>query len=149
MKKILLVLAISILFVSSAWSADVTLQWDANTEPDLAGYMVYYDIDSGVPYDGLTSLQGSSPIIVPVESLSDANNPEFTLNGLDDFKDHYFAVTAYDNETPALESDYSNEVGLGYRTDGPPNQPALRKAFWKIIQSIWKNFRRGLRADWS
>ena len=101
---------IILMFTTFAYSAEVTLQWDANTEPDLTGYKVYYDTDTGVPYSGSGATEGSSPIIVPVGNLPDANNPEFTLSGLDGSQDYYFSVTAYDNETPALESDYSNEV---------------------------------------
>lgn len=28
--------------LSSAWAYQVTLAWDANTEPDIAGYMIHY-----------------------------------------------------------------------------------------------------------
>jgi len=30
--------------------SEVTLEWNSNSEPDLAGYIVYWDIDSGPPY---------------------------------------------------------------------------------------------------
>jgi len=46
-----LVAFLSVLFYSNLVSAaQVTLAWDANTEPDLAGYMIYYGFATGV-YD--------------------------------------------------------------------------------------------------
>ena len=81
---------------------DITLAWDANTEPNLAGYMVYYDTDgSGAPYDGDDAVEGESPIDV-------GDLTEFTLSGLSDGQVYFFAVTAYNDEN--LESGYSNEV---------------------------------------
>lgn len=81
---------------------DVTLQWDANIESDLEGYLIYYDSDaSGEPYDGSGAVEGVSPIDV-------GNVTEFTVHGLPDGQVFYFSVTAYDNEE--LESGYSNEV---------------------------------------
>lgn len=93
MKKLFLVL-IMVLFAANAFAADVTLTWDANTEPDLAGYKVYTGTNSG-NYD--------APVDV-------GNVTEYTMTDLQDGVFHYFVLTAYDNETPSLESDYSNEV---------------------------------------
>ncbi len=90
----------------------ITLQWDANSEEDLAGYKVYYKIGSyGPPYDGTDAEQGTSPIRVALEDLADPDNPEFRLTGLDPGRIYFFAVTAYNNEDPELESDYSKPVG--------------------------------------
>lgn len=46
------IMMISVLLFATVASADqVTLQWDANTESDLAGYIVYWDNDqAGEPY---------------------------------------------------------------------------------------------------
>ena len=147
-----LIMSLVFLFVGNVFAADVTIQWDANTELDLAGYKIYYDNDSGVPYVGEIAIQGRSPIIVPVADL-DANNPEITLNGFDDSKDYYFAITAYDNETPSLESDHSDEVMLLAKyipSDGPPTKPNLREVFWKRLQAFW-NWIKGnkAKASWS
>jgi len=107
----------SILFLCSqvtGYAADVTLQWDANTEPDLAGYKIYYDTDSGEPYTPDVedyADQGPSPITVPIGDLADPENPVYTLTGLDDDKAYFFVVTAYD--TQDLESVYSNEENTG------------------------------------
>jgi hypothetical protein len=88
---------------------DVTLAWNANTEPDLVGYMIYYDTHSGGPYEGTGSTDGSSPIDLPISSDEDPDPDvaQFTIRGLPE-GDHYFAVTAYNNEL--LESDFSNEA---------------------------------------
>jgi phosphodiesterase/alkaline phosphatase D-like protein len=96
-----------------AYARDVTLQWDANTESDLAGYVIYYDIDSSHPYTGSGAQEGNSPIDVPI---SPDENPEpgiveFTIHGLSDSKTYYFAVTAYN--TGEMESGYSNVVNTG------------------------------------
>ena len=106
-----LILSFSMLY-SSAYSAEVTLQWDPNTEPDLAGYKIYYDTNSGAPYDGTAADQGSSPVVVAIEDLTDPDQPEYTITGLTGSRDYFFAVTAFDNETPSLESDYSDEVTI-------------------------------------
>jgi len=81
-------------YISIVKMSDVTLQWEANTEPDLAGYRIYYGIRSGF-----------------YSSIIDVGNViEFTITKLPDGMSYYFVATAYDNEIPSLESDYSNEV---------------------------------------
>ena len=98
------------LLTTFANSAEVTLLWDSNTESDLAGYKIYYNIYSGEPYDGEDADQGLSPITVDINELDNSNNPEFTLTGLDEAETYFFAITAYDYEE--LESDLSNEVSF-------------------------------------
>ncbi|MBW2339730.1 MAG: fibronectin type III domain-containing protein [Deltaproteobacteria bacterium] len=89
-------------FAPPTYAQHVTLEWDANTEPDLAGYNVYYKTgSSGPPYNGTGATEGNSPIDV-------GNVTQFTLTGLPDGVTHYFVVTAYN--TGDVESDYSNEV---------------------------------------
>ena len=91
---------------------DVTLQWDVNTEPNLAGYRIYYKMDSsGEPYDGIEANEGTSPITVALEDLDDPYNPQYTLTGLLDGTTYFFVVTAYN--TGGLESGYSDEVSTG------------------------------------
>ncbi len=72
-------------------AADVTLQWDANTETDLAGYKLYYGTAPGVY---------GSPIVVGKVTT-------YTLTGVAPGT-YYFAVTAYNNT--GVESGFSNEV---------------------------------------
>ncbi len=71
---------------------DVTLAWDPNTEPDLAGYNFYW---------GYASRDYAF-------SADVGNFAEYTVTGLIPGITYYFAVTAYDTED--LESDYSDEV---------------------------------------
>ena len=68
------------------------LAWDANTEPDLSGYKLYYGTASGTY---------GTPINV-------GNVTTYTVTGLTDGQTYYFAVTAYDSV--GNESGYSNEV---------------------------------------
>jgi len=118
MKQSILILFI-IMISSIVNAADVTLKWDANSEEDLAGYRIYYDTDSGEPYDG-DSINGRSPVNVRLEDLKDKSNPEFTLKNLNTSSRWYFVVTAYDTE--GLESDYSNEVSTyNYTKPGTPS----------------------------
>lgn len=83
-----------------------TLAWDANTEPDLAGYKVYWGKSSG-HYDN-----------TPVPTVAPSANPTFTTPALSNGT-WYFAVTAYN--TAGLESGYSNEVSKAIST--PPAPP--------------------------
>jgi len=91
----LIVVAIALVFgagIGTAAAGSVVLAWDANTEPDLSGYKLYY---------GTASRTYGTPITV-------GNLLTYTATGLTDGLPYYFAVTAYD--TVGNESGYSNEV---------------------------------------
>ena len=87
-----LILFLSLFPVQSAQAGQVTLAWDPNSEPDLAGYEIYY---------GTASRNYSFHIDV-------GNVTTYTLTGLQPGVTYYFAATAYNAQ--GLESDYSNEV---------------------------------------
>jgi fibronectin type 3 domain-containing protein len=72
--------------------AQVTLAWDPNNEPGVAGYRIYYS---------LLRRQCSS-------SVDAGNQTSYTLSNLEDGKTYYFAATAYDQYGD--ESDFSDEV---------------------------------------
>jgi len=82
-------------------SADVTLAWDPNSEPDLEGYGVYFRKGApGPPYD----LAG----YLTLADLSNDYAPLFVVSGLEKGFRYYFAVTAYD--TAGNESTFSSAV---------------------------------------
>jgi hypothetical protein len=83
----------SILFpITTAHSAQVTLAWDPNSEPDLAGYKIYYDTED-------------HRVCIDV-----GNQTSFTVSDLKEGKTYVFAATAYDNY--GNESGFSNKVYL-------------------------------------
>lgn len=93
MKKILWGMLITFLLtLSCIFAAEVKLQWDANTESDLAGYKVYY---------GQTSRNYGIPIDV-------GNITNAIVTNLTEGMTYYFAATAYSDS--GLESPYSIEV---------------------------------------
>ena len=112
----LILVAILFCFLNSSYADDITLKWVPNTEPDLAGYKIYYNRGfSGAPYDGVDIDQGSSPIYLTIDDPNDPYyvdpaNPEFLLTGLDENDDYFLVLTAIDNEEPYNESGFSNEV---------------------------------------
>ena len=117
---------IALLFclATPAYALDVTLQWDANTESNLAGYKIYYKTESSgggvlANYDGTGAYEGNSPIDMPL-GLDENNDPdivEFTITDLPDGQTYYFVVTAYNDDVPPLESGPSNEE----HTTAPPS----------------------------
>jgi hypothetical protein len=76
---------------ASAFAADVTLAWDANSETDLAGYKVYYGTSSG-----------NYPNVINVGKVT-----TYTVASLGPGT-YFFAVTAYNSSN--AESGFSNEV---------------------------------------
>jgi hypothetical protein len=79
-------------FIQNAHAADVTLAWDPNSEPDIAGYKIHY---------GLQSNSYSNVIDV-------GNYTSCVISDLEVGSTYYFSATAYD--TSGLESSHSNEV---------------------------------------
>jgi hypothetical protein len=114
-------IAVLIYFVNSTYAFDVTLAWDANNETDLAGYKVYYGASAGGPYNGSGSLEGASPIVVPLSSLANPSSPEFSVHGLADGT-YFFVASAYN--TAGLESGYSNQVSAQAPATPPTTPPA-------------------------
>jgi hypothetical protein len=83
------------------------LVWDANSEPDLAGYKIYYDTSSH---------SGSCPEGYGANVVDVGNVTTYTIGthpGDPDLvygQTYYFSITAYDDASPANESDCSSEV---------------------------------------
>src|SRR5687767_11382886 len=79
--------------INPARAADIKLAWDANTQPNVAGYNVYV---------GLVSGNYSSRYSV-------GNQTTYTVTGLGGGT-HYFAVTAYN--ASGDESAFSNQLSV-------------------------------------
>jgi hypothetical protein len=104
MTRILLIILAAWVTVCASQTAShattVALSWNPNTEPDIAGYKVYYKADSSsLPFNGIGAVEGSSPI----EALKQTS---VNISGLDPNKAYFFAVTAYN--TSGMESSYSD-----------------------------------------
>jgi len=81
-------------------SEKITLIWDANTEPDLEGYKLYYGYASReYPY-----------------SIDVGNLTSYTVTDLEAGETYYFTVTAYN--ASGYESDYSDEVNYEVPLEG-------------------------------
>lgn len=129
---IVLLLAMLCMFCAPAQgqqaeSVTLTLTWDANTEPDMSHYIVYwgkesrkYDYNSG--NIGLVTIY-SREFIPPYDAKTT----------------YYFAVTAVD--TSNLESDFSNEVSWTFDTRIPPAPPTGLKWYEKVISWIVKHLK--------
>ncbi|MGD8344203.1 MAG: fibronectin type III domain-containing protein [Desulfobacterales bacterium] len=96
-------IALSLCFaaVPTALAKTVTVAWDANEEPDLEGYVLYRNTGSpGPPYNYSDE--------VPEDELADPLHPQAKLTGLQEGKQYYVALTAYNTE--GLESNFSKDV---------------------------------------
>jgi len=111
-------------FPSPAMAKRITLAWEANGEPDLEGYRLYYKTGSsgnrvltnydgagltflGAPYDGQPAASGFSIRKADLPQ-PDAARVSCSLSGLRDDETYHFVVAAHDTED--LESEASNEV---------------------------------------
>ncbi len=79
---------------TSEGNRQVSLNWDPNSEPDLAGYKIYFGYASG-DY---------------TYCLDVGNQTAYTVTGLALDRSYYFAATAYNQSDQ--ESAHSNEVVL-------------------------------------
>ena len=83
-----------IVCVTHAYAGQVTLGWDQNTEPDLAGYKIYYGNSSG-NYTQSKDVIGKTATSCIITNLTEGQT-------------YYFAATAYNSSL--VESNYSAEV---------------------------------------
>lgn len=93
-----------------AQAADIALAWDANPEPDIAGYRVHYGTAFGIH----------------TQSVEVASNAA-TISNLSEGIAYFFAVTAFNSA--GLDSAASNEVfAVAPRSSGtvPPPAPQPR-----------------------
>ena len=107
--RVLLALCLLLLVqVGSALAGNVRLYWDANTEPDLAGYVLVYGGASGVY---------TTSVPLPASAVTH----EFTdlPNGT-----YYFAIRAFN--TANAQSGYSNEVRVVVVSTPKPSAPRSR-----------------------
>ena len=109
-RKMFLV-ATSLLFCSSALAAHIDLAWNPNSEPDLAGYIVYYGSFSKAY----------------TESVDIGNATSVRITGLAEDTEYFLALTAYN--IYGVESNFSAEVS-GYAAPGsdPGFDPDARAA---------------------
>ena len=99
---------VGLLLVRVTPDGHVFVEWDPNTEADLAGYKLYY---------GTTSrIQGSYAETVVIND-KDSTGWSLTLPG----DTYYFALTAYDMS--GNESGFSDEVSAVVPDSGAPGKP--------------------------
>ena len=89
--RVFLIPALVAFLVAETTAATVTLAWNANPEPDIAGYRVYY-----------------GTVAAPFGNLVDVGSPTATITNLENGVTYTFAVTAYN--TAGAESAYSQPV---------------------------------------
>jgi hypothetical protein len=101
--RLLAIIAFCTLNLTAAWagSRDVILTCDPNSEPNLAGYGIYFSPDvDGPPYQLYA--------YVGMEEMEDPNLPAFTVAGLEPEGRYYITLTAYDDQ--GKESGYALPV---------------------------------------
>lgn len=114
---------------------DVTLQWDPNSEPDLAGYYIYQSTTPDNWSINYRLKDGNGVDIV----IAVSTDPQAVITGLVRDTAYYWVVTAFDTES--LESDWSNQVTKTFTAPDAPK--GLR--FWQEIVRRFKLLFGGLR----
>ncbi|MBW2073076.1 MAG: hypothetical protein JRI89_17745 [Deltaproteobacteria bacterium] len=127
---------------ASVQAAAVTLAWDGNTEPDLAGYSIYVR-EGYAP----SKTSYTRRIDVSLASLGgDTSSPQYTVSNVSDTRTTYFAVTARDSK--GNESGLSNVVSYvpadSSRSDSSADdsntfESSSTPMFWGYIGWDWQS----------
>ena len=110
LRKIISCIAIIALFLTVStvvFASQITLAWDRNSEPDVAGYNIYYGTESG-------NYQYKVDV---------GNNTSCTISSLEEDTTYFFAATAY--SSPLNESDFSEEIQHTTPITVQPHEPTI------------------------
>lgn len=108
------------------------LSWNANTEPDLAGYKLYYDT---VPHAETSSVCSNAGY---ANSIDVGNVTTYTIDTLVDGTTYYFALSSYDtskNES-GCSIQLSKTTAPGSSIDSAVLREKIKQTQMKIIQAI-------------
>ncbi|NLP11248.1 fibronectin type III domain-containing protein, partial [bacterium] len=89
-----------IVFSTAVWAGAIKVKWNANSEPDLAGYRVHVGESSGV-YTKIIDV---------------GDTTEHVITGAEYAKTYYVGVSAYDDS--GNESELSTEVSITLKAPG-------------------------------
>jgi hypothetical protein len=141
LKRLLAVLILLLSVQGSVYAREVTLEWDESIH--VEGYLVYYDTDSGVPYDppvgdyaekystdgrSWKDVTESPPIVVG------SGITRIILRGLRNDVHYFFAVRAFEYED---QSQYSREIS----SLAPSNIEPPYNSGWCINSGDLKGFK--------
>ena len=99
-RVIILVVVLWTACLCGAHAAEVDLTWDANPEPDIAGYRVYQSIDMGANWT----------------MVADTNATTVNLSDIPDTGLILFRVSAYDNQDESIR----HNAGAWFNNDWIP-----------------------------
>lgn len=93
---------------SQAQAQDITLQWDANTEPNLAGYNIYESVFGAMAGNEWVKIDQVGKEVT-----------EYTAAGRDDYTSYAYQITAFNDQ--GNESFVSNVAYLQHVPGAPIN----------------------------
>lgn len=109
-KTLILIIALAIigflfwLFSGNPTTGQAQLSWNVNTEPDLAGYRIYYGISKRTD----DCPPGGYHDKIDVGKTATPEKPSYKIENLADGKTYYFSITSYDASDN--ESCFSDEM---------------------------------------
>ena len=118
-KALMLVGWLTCIFSTNLFANSVTASWEANVEPDLKGYKLYYGSESG---NYTESIDVGKVTTKEITNLSDGSL-------------YYFAVTAYDssgNESPK-STEVTTLIGENLITANPGANSDSTGTIWKSV----------------
>ena len=118
-RKLLAITVLFLMSVSFVHAAEVTLAWDANTDPRVSSYKLYYGTASRVYGPGVDT----------------GKVTQFTLTSIAEGKNVFFAVTAVD-AADGLESDFSIELPCWTLVPSVVGSGTITPAVTKVVSSV-------------
>jgi hypothetical protein len=113
-KSVLLILVIFLFLLTGVvFAADVTLEWDPNTETDLAGYKVYQGVESGNYNKNWTIECGPNDVKCCTYISTDLSDGSY-----------FWTATAFDKL--GNESGFAEEISITIDTSAPGSPQSFK-----------------------